>query len=161
MHAWGDKDVDWKGINDAAEYIGTNLRRWGRVNVTQWKEKYGTVRVYCSFGWYQLFSITHPGYVYSRYPKWLWSLDCAVLSRFVTKLNFLVIPLQVRLYKHLYKKALEKWPHLRLEILSGADHSELLKEHGVHHIRTSKNGYEIRYDWHPDNFKFPNEDGEP
>ena len=46
FHHWGDKGVDWAGINDAAEYIGTSLERWG-VCVHQYKEKFGTIRVYC------------------------------------------------------------------------------------------------------------------
>jgi len=55
MHSWGDEGVDWKGINEAARYIGVNLRRWGRVGVTQYKEKYGCyddkTRVLTDNGW--------------------------------------------------------------------------------------------------------------
>lgn len=127
MHKWGQKGVDWEGINAAAEYIGINLRRWGRINVTQWKEKYGTVRVYCSLGWYQLHSITHPGYVYSRYPKWLWGLDVMYFSKVVTKFNFIISRYHSFIYRHFYKKALKKWPHLREEILQCADYDELLE----------------------------------
>lgn len=158
MHTWGDEGVDWEGIGDAAEYIGRNLRRWGRVGVTTTKEKYGTVRVYCGFGWYQLFSITHPGYVYSRYPNWLWSLDCLYLSRLIRPLNRVVVPYQRWLYTYFYGRALKKWPHLRLEILSGADWNELLAKYGVHSVRTGPNSYEIKYDWHPDNFVYLKQD---
>lgn len=61
MHTWGDEGVDWDGINDAAEFIGTELKRRARIGVTQYKEKFGTVRVYCSLGWYNLHSIIYPG----------------------------------------------------------------------------------------------------
>lgn len=161
MHNWGQEDVDWNGISDAAEYIGLNLRRWGRVGMSQWKEKWGTVRVYCSFGWYQLHSITHPGWVRSVYPQWLWWLDCHYLSRVVGLLNPIVCWLQARLYTYLYGRALRKWPHLRLEILSGADYPELLQKYGVHLVRDSKNGYTIHIDWHENNFVRPEtEEGE-
>jgi len=127
MHDWSDKSVDFNGIDKAAEYIGLNLIKWGRVNVRQYKEKFGTVRVYCSFGWYQLFNVTHPGYHYNRYPIWLWNLDCLWLSKIFPLLNFIIVPLQEKLYTYCYRRAIKKWPHLRKEILSGADYSELLK----------------------------------
>jgi hypothetical protein len=126
MHRWGDEGVDWKGISDAANYIGKFLRRWGRVSVTQTKEKYGTARVYCAFGWYQIHSITHPGYVYSRYPRWLWRLDCYYGNYLTRPLNYLAVPFQKWLYRIAYQRALRKWPHLAGEILMGADFIELL-----------------------------------
>jgi hypothetical protein len=157
MHSWGDENVDWDGLNKAAEFIGRNLRRWGRVNVFQYKEKWGTVRVYCSFGWSQLFTITHPGYAYSRYPDWLWQLDCKYISKLMGPLNRIVVPYQIWLYKFLYGRALKKWPHLRLEILSGADYHQLLAKFGVHYVRKSEYQYEAYIDWHKDNFVYPQE----
>ena len=127
MHTWGDKDVDWPGITKAACEIGSFLRRWGRVDVRQWKEKWGTVRVYCSFGWHQLHSITHPGYSFSQYPQWLWRLDCRVFSRFVYLLNWFVVPWHAWLYRVAYARAVRRRPHLRREILCCADWPELLK----------------------------------
>lgn len=127
MHSWGDSGVDWKGISDAAHYIGDGLRKWGRISVMDMKEKFGTVRVYCHFGWYQLHSITHPGHHYCRYPPWLWHLDCSWGSRSIPYISRLVEPYQKWLYRFYYKRALRKWPHLREEILSCADYPELLK----------------------------------
>jgi hypothetical protein len=161
MHQWGTEGVDWAGISEAARFIATNLVRWGRVGVRDWKEKYGTVRVYCGLGWYQLHSITHPRHCFARYPQWLWALDCRVGSRIVRPLNWLVVPYHKWLYRRVYGQALKKWPHLRLEILAGADYAELLQPFGVHRIRTSQNGYEIRYDWHPDNWVAPEEEDLP
>jgi hypothetical protein len=126
MHDWSDDSIDWKGIGDAAYYIGANLRRWGRVGVTQTKEKFGTARVYCSFGWDQLHSITHPGHMHGRYPKWLWSIDCLYLSRCMWLVNWAVVPFHKWLYRYFYMRALKKWPHLAGEILLGADWTELL-----------------------------------
>lgn len=155
MHSWGDETVDWKGINDAARYIGTQLVRWGRVPVRDWKEKYGTVRVYTGFGWESLYSITHPRYVYYRGPQWIWKyVHCSKWSRWIFRhlVNPIVVPYHVWLYKLVYRRAIRKWPHLRLEILDGADYLELLEEHGIHRVRTSENSYSIYYDWHPDNY---------
>ena len=128
MHYWGEEGVDWHGITDAAHYIGHILRRWGRVGVADCKEKYGEVRVYCTFGWHQLHNITHPGHFFSRYPKWLWELDCTYLHYLIRPLNVAVIPIQRSLYRIAYRRALRKWPHLRDEILEGADFPELLRE---------------------------------
>jgi hypothetical protein len=128
MHHWNDGDkVDWKGINDAAEYIGTNLAKYGRMSA-DYKEKFGTVRVYVIFGWYQIHSITHPRYHYSQYPKWLWHLDCNYGHYITAVLNLVAIPYHKFLYRLLYKRAVRKWPHLRDEIIYSADYyDELLR----------------------------------
>ena len=34
-----------------ASEIAVFCRRWGRIAVSDSKSKFGTVRVYCSFGW--------------------------------------------------------------------------------------------------------------
>jgi hypothetical protein len=158
MHNWSDTKIDWKGIEDAARYIGLNLRRWGRVPVRDYKEKWGTARVYCSFGWYSIHDITHPGYAWIRYKRngLMWHLNYARwISPAFTILNMVIRPYQQWLYTYFYGRALRKWPHLRLEILSGADYSELLTKYGVHHIRTSESGYEIYYDWSANDFVGP------
>mgnify|MGYP001588249460 CR=1 FL=1 len=130
MHLWGDETVDWGGIDAAARFIGEGLRFW-RIDVRQWKEKYGTVRVYCSFGfpWWQ--SLTHPGHVWCRWPRWLDFITYAhswynPFYFTLRLLNLVVIPFHVWLYKFYYRKACRKWPHLREEILRGADYYELL-----------------------------------
>ncbi len=126
MHLWGDETVDWAGISAAARFIGTNLVRWGRINVRDYKEKYGTVRVYCDLGWYQFHSITHPSYCYSQYPKWLWSLDCRYGWRLIRPLNWIAVPYHKWLYRRVYRLAVRRWPHLTAEILACADYHELL-----------------------------------
>lgn len=129
MHKWGDEGIDWKGISNAAYFIGDFLKKWGRVHVTDMKEKFGTCRVYTTFGWHCLLNITHPGWCHYRpYPRWLMSLDIHHLSRVIPYLNLrLIAPYQKWLYRLAYKRALKKWPHLELEILCGADYQELLK----------------------------------
>jgi hypothetical protein len=128
MHSWGDENVDWNGINYSARYIGENLKKWGRVSVLQYKEKFGTVRVYCSLGWRNLLNITHPGYIHYRpYPKWLMTFDIYVLSRIIPYLNFIILPYHKWLYRKLHKDMVKKYPHLKEEILCMADYDELLK----------------------------------
>ena len=128
MHMWGDENVDWAGISDSARYIGQNLRRLGRVGVRQWKEKYGTVRVYCSLGWFSVHNITHPGHCFSRYPKWLLTLDCKIGSVIVPFLfNWFIMPYHKWLYRKLHKDMVKKYPHLKEEILCMADYDELLE----------------------------------
>ena len=127
-HFWGDKDVDWKGIEDAAYYIESFCKRWGRLG-GQSKEKYGTVRFYAQFCFCFL-SLTHPGYVhYGPYPKWLMKLDIYYGNKFLyrTGLLWLIHKWQKIVYNKAYQNAIKKWPHLRAEILSDADHVEFIK----------------------------------
>jgi len=113
-------------LEAAARFIGLRLRKWGRIHVSQYKEKYGTVRVYCYLGWYSFHGITHPGHAYRRYPKWLW-LVALKTGSLVRMWNWLVVPYQEWLYRRIYEQAVKRWPHLRREILADADWYELLK----------------------------------
>jgi len=126
MHYWGDKDFDWEGLDKAINFINTNLVRWGRINVRQAKEKFGTARIYCFLGWYQFHSITHPRACFNRYPKWLWDWDCAVGSKIVTLFNWVVVSYHKWLYRTVYQMACRKYPHLVEEICCMADYVELL-----------------------------------
>lgn len=128
MHNWGDESVDWDGINDAARYIGNTLATFGRVPVFDYKEKYGTVRVYCSFGWAGLYTIWRPKYHWL--PKWWpYKLDLWLASSkpWMWMNDHVVIPLQQKLYAYVYKRAVQKWPHLYKEIVSQADWGELFE----------------------------------
>lgn len=154
MHSWGDESIDWGSIGAAAQYIYTYLRRW-RVPVRDCKEKWGTVRVYTGLQWERGWLFMHlfkPGHMYWRFPRWLRTVDYWIPTHWF---NSIIHPFYKWLYTRAYGNALRKWPHLRLEILSGADYHELLGKYGVHTVRTSKNGYEIHYDWHPDNYVRP------
>ena len=88
IHSWGDKDVDWQGINDCADWIGQELTSFFPDWVQQTKEKWGMVVVYC----------------YAPHNE-----EAEIF------------------YRETYKKAIEKWPHLKQEILQGADWSEYLE----------------------------------
>ena len=127
-HIWGDENVDWEGINDAAEYIATFCSRWGRLG-GQHKEKWGEVRFYPDFC-HCFLNLTHPGYVhYGRYPKWLMTIDIyygpSILK--YSGLMWFLSKWQPFIYSLAYNKAIKKWPHLRAEILCGADHPELIR----------------------------------
>jgi hypothetical protein len=124
MHQWGEENVDWKGLDDAAYYIGGQLARWGRIHVSQTKEKFGTVRVYCSFGWDSFYGLWRPRYC--RVPTWWpWKLDLMTFSRIESLVNKVAIPYQKWIYKRTYRKTVQKWPHLYQEIVSCADWGEL------------------------------------
>lgn len=126
MHSWGDGFPYFEEVNQAAYEIGEFCKRWGRIQVTQTKEKFGTARVYCHFGVYGLHDLTHPGYAYSRYPKWLWNLDCRILSKLLSPLNRILIPYQEWIYRLAYRRALKKYPFIQEEILGGASYGKLL-----------------------------------
>jgi len=142
-HNWSDDSVDWEGINDAARYIAVWLRRWARLPVRDYKEKFGTVRIYCGFGWHQLHDITHPGYCFSQYPEWLWHLDCRYIRRLMPLVNWAVVPVHRALYRWRYGRAIRKWPHLAGEILMGADwHEDLLGlDPNLHLVQTGDHSW--------------------
>ena len=125
MHDWGGDFKNFYEVGQAADEIGEFCRRWGRIGVRQTKEKYGTARVYCSLGWYQLHCITHPGHCYSRYPKWLWKFDINYLSKIIRRIP--IIRYHKFIYRLAYKRALRKYPFIRDEIIYGADWSEFLE----------------------------------
>jgi hypothetical protein len=128
VHYYGDDSFDWEGLDWCINYLDKNLRRFGRINVRQAKEKYGSARIYCSLGWDSLLNITHPGYCHYRpYPKWLRILDIFYLSKVIPYLNYIVLPYHKFLYRKLYKDCVIKYPHLKHEILDYADYHELLK----------------------------------
>lgn len=131
MHHWGDDFKYWGEVSDAAQYIEDFLKRWGRIFVTQSKEKFGEVRVYCHFGGSSLHSFLFPGYHYKRpwFPQWLWVLDIYYLSKLFsifTKFGF--GRYQKFIYRLAYKRAIKKYPMIKEEILSCPDYSELLDD---------------------------------
>lgn len=114
-------------VFEAAEYIAKELYRM-RIAVMQYKEKFGQVRVYVQFGWYDGTDLVRPSYHSMPYVglfNWLLTSDA---TRFlVERLSKVAEPMQRRWYRRTYKKALDKFPDLRYAILAGADWPELLK----------------------------------
>lgn len=129
MHYWGEEGFNFCEVSEAAEYIGEGLRKWGRANVTQYKEKFGQVRVYCYLGLSMFHQLIWPGYCRSMYPyHWMWVLDIK-LSKLWKYISFIIVtPYHVWLYRKLYKNAVKKWPHLHDEIVACADYTSLLKD---------------------------------
>ena len=121
MHFWGDGFPYFEEVDRAADYIGKFCRKWGRIQVIQTKEKYGTVRVYCSLYCDDIHGLLFPGYHYYRLP---WVISTFPILRWA---RFLTDPYQKWVYRLAYKNAIHKWPMIREEILQGADWSEYLK----------------------------------
>lgn len=115
-------------VGEIADNIGDVCSKWGRIAVTQTKEKYGTARVYCGFGVSSLHQLIFPRYVYRHrhYPEWLWKLDIDYLSRIVSFFNFIIIPYQHAIYRYAYWKYIKKYPDLFDEITSAMDWPEVL-----------------------------------
>ena len=127
MHSYGRwPDERFGDVENAAWYIGKNLARWGRIHVSQTKEKFGTVRVYCSFGLDSFYGIWRPRHMWVP-TWWPWKLDLTVFAWIAPFVNKFVIPYQKMQYRRFYKKAVEKWPHLHDEIVSCADWGEILE----------------------------------
>lgn len=121
-HMWGAwPDELFAEVGQAADEIGNFCRRWGRIQVSCSKEKYGTARVYCHFGLYQLNSIFYPGYHYIQKPKRLMMINIPGW------ISTVIFPWQRFIYRLAYKRALKKYPMIRSEILCVADYDEFLK----------------------------------
>ena len=126
-HNWNDNDFDWKGLNDCLDILDKYGRGYGRIG-GQIKEKFGGVRWYASLGYLSLHGLIYPSYNYSKFPQWLWVADIKYITPFLQ--FFFSKPFfayQKFWYNYAYQKCLKKHPHLRDEILSSADHSELIK----------------------------------
>lgn len=111
--------MNWQDV--PCYWIGRRLR-WSGMLVSDQKEKYGTWRVYCSFGWF-------------------WNSTLAYklnLNRYTYPLAYAI---QKHWYRYVHKKALEKFPGEARAILCGADWTELLMGLDSRLVREQKNGY--------------------
>jgi hypothetical protein len=129
-HQWGD-DFDWKALDEAGYYIQESVK-WCRLGI-HWKEKYGTLRVSPWFFNGTLHSLIYPNCAYSWFPGWLWRFDIEVLSKFLGIFKRPIQYIQTKVLKRAYKKAVEKWPHIKKEILEDyplPDYDEFLTECG-------------------------------
>jgi hypothetical protein len=123
-HMWGDESFDWAGLDKVCNYM-TGMRKYWRMPVMDIKEKYGTLRVYNGFGFDSLEAIQHPGHVWRKWPRWTWSISH--FRPLLYLINRAVVPVHMRVYRHYYKQAIKRWPHLRRAILVCADFPELLR----------------------------------
>jgi hypothetical protein len=126
---------DLSDIGRAANEIGKYCRKYGFIEVRQTKEKWGSCRVYCSFGVYDLHSLIWSGYHYTQWSRFgsigkiLAFLDRKVIEPLIrySRINRIIIPYQEFIYKMAYKRAMKKYPHIRPNIKHYADHDYLLK----------------------------------
>jgi len=123
-HVWGDEDFDWEALDKAIDQGTWLMEKLGRIGVHS-KEKWGSAQwsIYLFNG--TLHSLTHPSYVYSQYPKWLWSFD--VMHR---PLRFLVPIIQfwqVLVIKMTFLYLCKRFSHIEKEILSDAPRELLTK----------------------------------
>jgi hypothetical protein len=119
--SWGNGFPYFEDVDMAAYEIGNFCRKWGRISVSSTKEKYGSARVYCSFGCQDLHSLVYPGHIHVR--GWY----ALTTFPFFRPLQFIIVPWQLFIYRWGYKRALSKYPYIRNEILCCADYPEYLK----------------------------------
>lgn len=122
MHNWGDENVDWKSLGLAEQDLYFICTKLGRIG-GQMKEKYGTLRFYAHFHGLSIHNLFWPGYVYSKVPYHI-NVASEVLAKY-TGLSYLFTRYQKLMYKVGYRYILHKYPSVRREIGSGADHPEL------------------------------------
>ena len=105
------------------------MRFWGRIGVNS-KEKFGTARIYVSFWDGSLHGLFYPGYMRSKFPQWLWSLDIMYISRFLrwTRFPKIVGWYQSKIYGMAYRKGIRKFPKVKIELVVDADYPEFIKD---------------------------------
>ena len=132
MHTWGDKDFDWDALNAAGDELYNYCRRWGRVGLHV-KEKYGTLRAYttCAFisNYDPIHSLVKCGHAFYRWPKWVRKIEWNVIAPIFNRLGirYLIFKYQKFIYRRGYKRIVQKYPHIREEILCVADFPEWLE----------------------------------
>lgn len=116
-HEWGDESFDWDSLYKAERIGNKMMRKLGRIGVHS-KEKYSTIRWSLFLFDGSLHSFTHPGHVYSRYPKWLWKLNCKYkLPKLLRK------PIQTYqklVVRFTFRYLCNRFPHIADEILMDA-----------------------------------------
>lgn len=124
-HYWGDTSFDWNSLYLAIDEASSIMRKYGRIGVHS-KEKYGTARWSLYFCDGTMHSITHPGYVSYRYPKWLWRIDVTYKPlRFIRPIiNFW----QKKIAEFAFHYICLKYSHIVPELISDAPH-KLLSPH--------------------------------
>ena len=128
MHYYGECSNEFFDIIErTASEIGTFISRWGRVSVFQTKEKYGTVRVYCTFGFRSVHEVIWPRHCWIH-RWWPYQLDLAISRWIMPLLSKVVFPYQKFIYRLAYKRAVTKYPHLNEEIIIMADYNDLLED---------------------------------
>lgn len=112
-HDWSDDTFDWKGLYEAEQHV-RSIIKYARVGCHS-KEKYGTLRwsFYLFNGHFH--DLTHPDYVYSQYPKWLWHFD--IMYEPLKFLRPIIRFFQVKVIKLAFSSACQKYPHLVKEIV--------------------------------------------
>lgn len=127
LHYWSDESFDWLNLDRAITFIGEGLCRW-RIDVMQYKEKFGGARVYCTLGLLSFEQLIRPGWAMSQWPYWARWLEYTRPARLLRHcINWAVMPFHRWIYRWYYQEAVRRWPHLRDEIVEPADWPELLK----------------------------------
>lgn len=130
-HSWGEKDFDWRGLDDAILFIHLRLTRAG-FEVSS-KEKWGNADIYAHLWDGTIF--TAIPYSWRRlFPRALRMIDFRFgdFLRFV-KILPLIHSLQNIWYCRVYDEALTKWPHIKEEIVGGICRWEEMKPIFVKH----------------------------
>ena len=129
-HMWGS-DFDFMSLNLACDFFASNLQKYGRIQITGCKEKYGTMRLEWFFwdGHYQQFvhSAMYPGWLYIQYPRWMYKVDwfiTAIANK--SGLSWCLSAYQRLVFNIVTVLAVKKWPHLKDEILEELDFDTLL-----------------------------------
>ncbi len=137
--------IPHKRVHDIPEYIAKRLIRYGLISVQDHKTKYGSIRVYVSFGIHDLLDLFEIviysngiWFLYTRTSfyksKGYYYFKDTLIGKLLRKAripdiinDFLIIPYQKLIYKMVYRRAIRKFPNFKYNMLDGADYPELIE----------------------------------
>lgn len=138
-HLWGDDSFDWKGLDDCIHLFYVYCNTYGRIGFNI-KEKYGTMRLDGIPFINNLHSLIWPGYhytqwdffgYYKKYPKirtLMSKIDYYWVPTFLkyTGLGKVLFAYQRLIFNICTLKCVNKYPHLKDEIMDELEFKELL-----------------------------------
>ena len=122
-HVWGDEWFQKYGndLNQAMEFISVECKRRAGM-VIMIKEKYGSIRfeyLYFYPNEWPIYGYFYPGRIYYRWPRWMRRVErLAIKVMDKTGLTKRLHYQQTKTLKAVVFEAIDKWPHLKDEILS-------------------------------------------
>lgn len=126
-HEWGDKDFDWKALNEACGFFQRNLQRWARLFCLT-KEKYGTLRLeWFDFGLHGVLGLINPRIMMWRGSNWVYITNDKITA--ITRkigLSWLFWQYQRLIFNILTVIAVKKWSHISAEIVDEYEFEEIL-----------------------------------
>lgn len=131
MHMWGDKWFAEHGddLHSAIDFCITNMSRWGRINMSLSKEKFGCFRDNALFWEGTIQSIIFPDMYYAILPTIYHKFELPILAPLLRYMGvvWLVQQYQRFIYNLVIQKVCKKYPEIIHEMVRDLDFPQYIK----------------------------------